>query len=581
MQRQTIYHQNMIKITQIKIPLPADRPLAESDREATLRKKAAKCLRVGEARIAALSIERHATDARKKPRLFDVYSVLVSLRREDGAVLTTAEEEKKVRALRDKNVSVYREKPFPFPKAALRPARDPRPLIVGSGPAGLFCAYVLAENGYAPRLIERGRSVDARVRDVERFFETGTPDPVSNVQFGEGGAGTFSDGKLYTASKDRDGLQKRILQVFVKHGAPEDILYEANPHIGTDLLTRVIASMRDRIIENGGEVLFETRLEGLLLKTGPAGTVRQIVGISTDKGDLYADRVVLAIGHSARDTFRMLADTGVRMEQKAFAVGLRIAHPQETVNRAMYGEGYPAYLEPAAYKLTGTAHGGRSVYTFCMCPGGYIINASSEENGICVNGMSLRDRGAPFANSAVIRGVMPDDLRAYAEAETDVLAGVRFQQSLEQAAYRAGNGAVPVQMLDAFLRCETGAETASADIPSAAIRGKWRFADVHAVLPAEITRDLADGIRLFDQKLAGFAAPDAFVAGVESRTSSPVRIVRGDDHMSPSVRGLYPCGEGAGYAGGIMSAAADGIRTARAVAETYDHDAQGILHSSV
>ena len=571
----------MIKITQIKITVPPDKPLTESDREAYLRKKAAKCLRVHETRIATLATERHATDARKKPRLFDVYSVLVSLRREDGTALTPAEEEKKVRALRDKNVSVYREKPFSFPAAAIRPEKAHRPVIVGSGPAGLFCAYVLAENGFAPRLIERGRSVEKRVRDVERFFETGTPDPVSNVQFGEGGAGTFSDGKLYTASKDRDGLQKRILRLFVMHGAPEDILYEANPHIGTDLLTRVIASMRDRIIENGGEVLFETRMEGLLLETGPAGTVRQIAGISTDKGDLYADRVVLAIGHSARDTFRMLADEGVRMEQKAFAVGLRIAHPQETVNRAMYGEGYPAYLEPAAYKLTGTVQGGRSVYTFCMCPGGYIINASSEDNGICVNGMSLRDRGAPYANSAVIHGVTPDDIRAYAETGTDVLAGVRFQQALEQAAYRAGNGAVPVQMLDAFLNGRTGTEDVSSGGPSSAIRGRWRFADVHTVLPAEITRDLAEGIRLFDQKLAGFAAPDAFVAGVESRTSSPVRILRGDDAVSLSVRGLYPCGEGAGYAGGIMSAAADGIRTARAVAETYDHDARGILRSSV
>ena len=561
--------------------VPPDKPLVESERTACLRKKAAKCLRVHESRIAAVSIERRSTDARKKPMLFDVYSVLVSLCREDGTALTRAEEEQKVRALRDKNVSVYREKPFSFPMAKIRPEKEHRPLIVGSGPAGLFCAYVLAENGFAPRLIERGRSVDERVRDVALFFETGTPDPVSNVQFGEGGAGTFSDGKLYTASKDRDGLQKRILRLFVAHGAPEDILYEANPHIGTDLLTRVIASMRDRIIENGGEVLFETRMDGLLIKTGCAGGARQIAGISTNRGDLYEDRVVLAIGHSARDTFRMLADEGVRMEQKAFAVGLRIAHPQETVNRAMYGEGYPAYLEPAAYKLTGTALGGRSVYTFCMCPGGYIINASSEENGICVNGMSLRDRGAPFANSAVIRGVTPDDIRAYAETGTDVLAGVRFQQALEQAAYRAGNGAVPVQMLDAFLNGRTGTEDVSSGGPSSAIRGRWRFADVHTVLPAEITRDLAEGIRLFDKKLAGFAAPDAFVAGVESRTSSPVRILRGDDAVSLSVRGLYPCGEGAGYAGGIMSAAADGIRTARAVAETYDHGARGILRSSV
>lgn len=556
----------MIKITQIKTAVPADYPLTEKERAALLRKKAAKCLRVDETRIKTLVTERHATDARKKPQLFDVYSVLVTLCREDGFALTAAEEERCVRALRDRNVSVYREKPFSFPEATMRPAGDRRPIIVGSGPAGLFCAYVLAENGFAPRLIERGRRVDERVRDVERFFETGVPDPSSNVQFGEGGAGTFSDGKLYTASKDRDGLQKRILDIFAAHGAPKDILYEANPHIGTDLLTRVIASMREKIIENGGEVLFETRMDGLLLKTGPAKGAPRIAGIATDKGDLYAESVVLATGHSARDTFRMLADTGVRMEQKAFAVGLRIAHPQETVDRAMYGEGHPAYLGPAAYKLTCTAGSGKSVYTFCMCPGGYIINASTEENGVCVNGMSLRDRRAPFANSAVIRGVLPEDVRAYASSETDVLAGVRFQQALEQAAYRAGGGAVPVQMLGAFLRGEPDTGTGSGTRLSDAIRGRWRFADVYSILPAEITRDLADGIRLFDKKLAGFAAPNAFVAGVESRTSSPLRILRGDDLMSVSVNGLYPCGEGAGYAGGIMSAAADGIRTARAVA---------------
>ena len=548
----------MIRIHEIKLSL--EHP------EEDVRRKAAKLLRVESSAFLRFTILRRSIDARKKPELYVVYTVEVEVAGEER-VLKNARVKKG-------QIQTGNWKPYCFPVSGDRELSH-RPIIVGTGPAGLFCGYMLAKAGYQPLLLERGQDVKTRLADVERFWQDGILHPASNVQFGEGGAGTFSDGKLNTSVKDPCGRQREVLRIFVEAGAPKEILYDAKPHIGTDILCRVVENLRNRITAWGGEVRFDSQVTSLLCEND------KILGVEAAGERIDSDVVILAIGHSARDTFQMLYDRKVPMEPKAFAVGLRVEHPRKMIDQLQYGEN-AASLPAAPYKVTAKTGSGRGVYSFCMCPGGYVLNASSEPGMTAVNGMSYSVRDGANSNSAMIVTLTPEDYGG-----TGPLAGVAFQRELERKAYEAGSGAVPVERYGDFKRAvlerkkeidseenlslgnaeKGGLQERYPDF-SPAIKGSWQFAPVHDILPDFLNHALVEGIDLIGQSVSGFNDPDAFLSGVESRTSSPVRILR-DDTGQSALRGLYPCGEGAGYAGGITSAAMDGILIAEKVASLY------------
>lgn len=461
-------------------------------------------------------------------------------------------------------IQLTKEKPYRFPAIEKIPSKE-RPIIVGTGPAGLFCGYMLAKAGCRPILLERGREVHKRLADVERFWKEGALDPSSNVQFGEGGAGTFSDGKLTTTVKDPVGRMREVLRIFVEAGAPKEILYDAKPHLGTDILADVVVNLRRKIEEWGGEVRFSSQVTKLLVENG------RIAGVEVDGDSIRSTVVVLAIGHSARDTFQMLFDLSVPMEAKSFAVGLRMEHPREMIDRLQYGDN-GLFLPAASYKVTAKTASGRGVYSFCMCPGGYVVNASSEPGRTAVNGMSYSGRDGANSNSAMIVTISPEDYGG-----DGPLSGIAFQRKLEERAYEIGKGCVPVERYGDFRSAVCGSkgglglsQELSARYPGfkPEIKGAWKFAPVHEILPDFLNRALTEGIDLIGQKMPGFHDGDAFLSGVESRTSSPVRILR-DETGQSAVRGLFPCGEGAGYAGGITSAAMDGILIAEKVASLY------------
>lgn len=549
----------MIRITQIKLPLDC------KDEKAALLKKAAGLLRVETDCLQSLSLVKKSIDARKKPDIYRVYTVDVKV----------ADESRVLKRSGSKNgqIQLVEETAYHFPAiGGATVFEGSRPIIVGTGPAGLFCGYMLARAGYRPVLLERGREVHKRLADVERFWQEGVLDPDSNVQFGEGGAGTFSDGKLTTTVKDPKGRMREVLRIFVEAGAPKKILYEAKPHLGTDILTDVVVNLRRQIEKWGGEVRFESQVTGLVVENG------KIAGVEVNGSRLTGSVVVLAIGHSARDTFQMLDRLSVPLEAKAFAVGLRMEHPREMIDRLQYGGPNPM-LPAASYKVTTKTASGRGVYSFCMCPGGYVVNASSEQGRTAVNGMSYSTRDGANSNSAMIVTVSPDDYQ-----NTGPLSGIAFQRSLEERAYRIGRGAVPVERYGdfrSFVLTEGLADVRSG-VPAAwkgalqtsypgfspAVRGRWAFSPVHEILPAFLNAALVEGIELIGRKMPGFNDADAFLSGVESRTSSPVRILR-DETGQSAVRGLFPCGEGAGYAGGITSAAMDGILIAEKVASLH------------
>jgi len=436
-----------------------------------------------------------------------------------------------------------------------------RPVVVGFGPAGMLAALFLSRKGMCPIILERGRKVDERAGDVEKYFTSGRLSSFSNVQFGEGGAGTFSDGKLYTGISDH--RRAYVLDAFVGAGAPEEILYLSHPHIGTDRLRTVVASIREEILSRGGTFLFERTVTDLRTENNV------ILGILHAPSDdlhneefLPAKEVILAIGHSARDTFRRIHALGIPMEQKAFSVGVRIEHPQEWINRMQYGSsaGHVS-LPPADYKLVAHTSTGRNLYTFCMCPGGFVVASASSEGQVVTNGMSEYKRDAVNANSALLVGVNTDDF-----GDTDALAGVVFQEKIERSAFTAGGatGRAPVQRLEDFFadRISTSFGTVK---PS--YRPGVEFSNLRQYLPANITDTIHEGIQIMNQKIAVFSHPDSLLTGFETRSSSPVRIIRDESLQSTGVRGMYPCGEGAGYAGGIMSSAIDGLRCAERIYE--------------
>lgn len=529
----------MIRIQQINI-----RP---GQGEEELRKKAAKLLKIKPSDIEDFHIVKRSLDARKKPEIFYSYTVDVALR----------EEQRVWKNSRCAQAQIVTEKPYCFQKSDKLP--EERPVVVGTGPAGLFCAYFLAKAGFCPIVLERGKSVEERQKDVERFWREGILNPESNVQFGEGGAGTFSDGKLNTLAKDKYGRNREVLRLFVKFGAPEEILYESKPHIGTDVLCTVVKRMREEICLLGGEVYFERMMTELLTENG------RVCGVVCGDGEvLRTDTVVLAVGHSARNTFEMLYEKGIPMEAKPFAVGVRAEHRQAFINDSQYGRDNGEGLPAAAYKVAGKTSDGRGVYSFCMCPGGYVVNASSEPEKLCVNGMSYSGRDGENANSAIVVTVNPEDFPG-----DHPLAGVAFQRELEKKAYAAGKGVVPIQTLASFRACTL--QGAGAMPPKEAytfapqIKGQHCFADLTGIFPPFVSRGIVEGMEQFGRKIKGFDAPDTLLSGVESRTSSPLRILRDEETLQSSLAGLYPCGEGAGYAGGITSAAMDGIRVAEGI----------------
>ena len=525
----------MIRITQLKLPV--------DHRQEQLQKKIARTLKCGEDTFS-YEIVRQSLDARHKGDKKFVYTVDVS----------TPAEKKLLRKNRDKNVTFFEKKEYCFPKSGEEILKNP-PVVVGSGPAGLFCAWYLARAGYRPLVLERGQEAQKRKETVDRFWKDGILDPESNVQFGEGGAGTFSDGKLNTLVKDPNGRNHEVLKRFVEAGAPQEIVYQQKPHLGTDVLIGIVETMRHQIEEMGGEFRFESKVTDLCMEKG-----RLLAVEINDKEKIPAEVCVLALGHSARDTFSMLHRRGIFMQPKSFAVGLRMEHPQKMINMDLYGEEENEVLGAASYKVTYTCENGRGVYSFCMCPGGYVVNASSEVGMLAVNGMSYQARDSKNANSALIVTVSPEDF-----PEEGVLGGIAFQRNLEKAAWELGKGRIPVQLFGDFKEHRKSMEFGEV-IPQ--MKGAYVLADVRSILPKVIGDSIEEGVTAFGRKIKGFDRPDALLSGIESRTSSPVRIVR-DKQGCANIEGIYPCGEGAGYAGGITSAAMDGIKIAEFICEKF------------
>ena len=494
-----------------------------------------------EGEVYDLRIVRQGIDARKKPNILRVYTVEFLVENEE-AVLDRCRSNPRL------------EQVVPLPRYEAKPLSFPgKILVAGMGPAGLFAALRLAQFGFSVTLLERGRPVEERVKDVRSFWAGKGLCPESNVQFGEGGAGTFSDGKLTT--RVNHPWTRLVLETLVRFGAPDDILIQAKPHVGTDRLRLVLIHFRQELLRLGVDIRYQAKLTDVVTHKG------HVVGaVLADGQTLDCDALVLAPGHSARDTYEMLASAGVRMQAKPFAIGVRVEHPSEWINKIQYGFPRHPRLPTAEYALSfNNPQSGRGTYSFCMCPGGEVVVASSEAGGVVVNGMSYLSRSGPFSNSALVVTVRPEDF-----TENHCLAGMRFQRELEKKAFAAGGGDynAPAQNLMDFLKMD------NLPLPSgSSVRPGIRQVDLGALLPEFITKELRQALPFFHRRMKGFICPEAVLIGLETRTSAPLRILRGEDGQSLSHPGLYPAGEGAGYAGGIMSAALDGLKVAEHIAQ--------------
>ncbi|MCM2319488.1 MAG: NAD(P)/FAD-dependent oxidoreductase [Pseudomonas sp.] len=529
----------MLRITELKLPLD------HSDED--LRAAILQRLGIADAELLDFSLFKRSYDARKKSsELLFIYTLDVSVRDESALLAKFAD---------DRQIGPTPDMRYKFVGHAPEQLEE-RPLVVGFGPCGIFAGLLLAQMGFRPIILERGKEVRQRTKDTWGLWRKGVLNPESNVQFGEGGAGTFSDGKLYSQIKDPQFFGRKVLEEFVKAGAPEEILYVNKPHIGTFRLTGMVENMRAEIIALGGEVRFEQKVSDLLIEDG------QLRGVQLESGEQIASRhVVLALGHSARDTMRMLHGHGVFMEAKPFSVGFRIEHPQSVIDKARLGKyaGHPK-LGAADYKLVYHAKNGRSVYSFCMCPGGTVVAATSEPNRVVTNGMSQYSRNERNANSGLVVGISPEQ-----DFPDGPLAGIELQERLESLAYELGgrNYEAPAQLVGDFIAGKPSTALGSVE-PS--YKPGVKLQDLAAALPPFAIEAIREALPVFDKQIRGYAMHDAVLTGLETRTSSPLRITRGADLQSLNVKGLFPAGEGAGYAGGILSAGVDGIRIAEAVA---------------
>lgn len=527
----------MIRVRQIKVSVL-------KDNESYLKSRIAKKMGISETEIYAYRINKKSIDARDKKDVVYIYEVDVKIKNETSVLKKN----------KSNDIFLAPEEQYQVPQIGEEKLQNSI-IIVGSGPAGLFAAYLLAENGYKPIVIERGEKIEERTLSVEKFWETGILNKNSNVQFGEGGAGTFSDGKLNTLTGDKFFRGKKVLETFVKFGAPEDILYLQKPHIGTDILRKVIVNMRNAIIKMGGKFYYNSCLTNIFSDENRL----EAIEINYEKV-IPCQQLILAIGHSARDTFEMLFQSKLEMQAKPFAMGIRIEHPQSLINESQYGE-FARYLSPASYKLTYTTKSCRGVYSFCMCPGGYVVNASSEEGRLAINGMSNHARDSKNANSALVVTIGPNDFG------THPLDGIKYQRILEEKAYQLGNGKIPLQLYKDYLENK---ETINFSSCETQIKGNFTFANLNHLFPEYINESIKEAIPYFGKKIANFDSDDAILTAIESRTSSPVRILRNENFES-NIFGIYPCGEGAGYAGGITTAAIDGLKVAEQIIKTYSN----------
>lgn len=510
----------MLRIKDIKIGIL-------HDNNDYLEKKISKLLNTN---VKINKIVKKSIDARDKNNILYVYELEIKVDNED-------------KYLSYKNISKSIDDKYTFNNKG---TNNIRPIIIGSGPSGLFCAYLLAENGFRPIIYEQGEEIDKRVKSVEEFWETNKLNTLSNIQFGEGGAGTFSDGKLNTLIKDKENRGKKVFEIFIENGAPEEIMYINKPHIGTDLLRNIIKNIRNKIISLGGEFHFNSKLTNIIIEDNK---VKQIEINNNELVD--CNILVLAIGHSARDTFYMLKDKNISMENKPFAVGLRVMHDKEFIDKSQYGE-MSKYLNSADYKLTYNTKDKRGVYSFCMCPGGYVVNASSEYKHLVINGMSNHNRDSKSSNSAIVVTINEKDYG------TNLLDGVIYQRKLEEIAYNLCDGKIPIQSYKDFINNSINKYSSTV---TKEIKGLYEEANLNNLLPKNINDSIKEGMLNFDKKIKGFASTNPLFLGVEARTSSPVRIIRNEFGIS-NIEGIYPSGEGAGYAGGITSAAIDGIKQA-------------------
>ena len=550
----------MIRLTELKLPL--------DHAESALRALAAHTLGLDASALQTVHIHKRSFDARKAD-LLKVYIVDVTL--------ADAGQESALLAKFSGNPHILPTPDMVYHPVGHAPASLPlRPVVVGFGPCGIFAALVLAQMGFRPIVLERGKTVRERTKDTWGLWRKNVLNPESNVQFGEGGAGTFSDGKLYSQIKDPRHLGRKVMNEFVKAGAPADILFEAHPHIGTFKLVKVVENMREQIVALGGEIRFEQRVTDVLIEDGPEG--KQLRGLTVldqatgQSHEMRADQVVMALGHSSRDTFAMLYERGVHIEAKPFSIGFRVEHPQGIIDRARWGRhaGHPS-LGAAEYKLVHHASNGRSVYSFCMCPGGTVVAATSEPGRVVTNGMSQYSRNERNANAGIVVGIEPRDYPGHDKG--DALAGIALQRQLESHAFVLGGGTyeAPAQLVGDFVAGRPSTALGSIE-PS--YKPGVAIGDLSSALPAYAIEAMREAFPVFGKKIKGFDTHDAVLTGVETRTSSPIKISRGDDMQSINVRGLYPAGEGASYAGGILSAGVDGIKVAEALARSVLQSAE-------